>query len=69
VISQQQRDWQIELIQFQDLTDRLDILRRLNRHSHPAAVHVMLQNGWTLGSTQLLPRSSNDDSHFSTGRS
>src|SRR5260370_39612559 len=29
VISQQQRDWQIELIQFQDLTDRLDVLRNL----------------------------------------
>ena len=29
VISQQQRDWQIELIQFQDLTDRLDVLRKL----------------------------------------
>ncbi len=32
VISQQQRDWQFELIQFQDLTDRLDIL------PHPAAI-------------------------------
>jgi hypothetical protein len=27
VIGQQQRDWQVELIQFQDVTDRLDVLR------------------------------------------
>ena len=29
VISQQHRDWDLELIQFQDLTDRLDVLRKL----------------------------------------
>jgi len=54
VISQQQRDWQIELIQFQDLTDRLDILRRLTGIRIQQQYNIMLQNGWTLGSTQLL---------------
>jgi len=29
VAGQQQRPWQIELIQFQDLTDKLDVLRKL----------------------------------------
>ncbi len=54
VISQQQRDWQIELIQFQDLTDRLDFLRKLTGIRIQQQYNILLQNGWTLGSTQLL---------------
>ncbi len=54
VISQQQRDWQIELIQFQDLTDRLDVLRKLTGIRIQQQYNILLQNGWTLGSTQLL---------------
>jgi 1,2-diacylglycerol 3-beta-galactosyltransferase len=54
VISQQQRDWQIELIQFQDLTDQLDVLRKLTGIRIQQQYNIMLQNGWTLGSTQLL---------------
>ncbi|HUC54897.1 MAG TPA: glycosyltransferase [Candidatus Cybelea sp.] len=54
VISQQQRDWQLELIQFQDLTDRLDVLRKLTGVRIQQQYNMMLQNGWTLGSTQLL---------------
>jgi UDP-N-acetylglucosamine:LPS N-acetylglucosamine transferase len=54
VISHQQRDWQIELIQFQDLTDRLDVLRKLTGIRIQQQYNILLQNGWTLGSTQLL---------------
>jgi len=54
VISQQQRDWKLELIQFQDLTDRLDVLRKLTGIRIQQQYNIMLQNGWTLGSTQLL---------------
>src|SRR6267378_1800693 len=54
VISQLQRDWQIELVQFQDLTDRLDVLRKLTGIRIQQQYNIMLQNGWTLGSTQLL---------------
>src|SRR5258707_6935384 len=54
VISRQQRDWQIELIQFQDLTDRLDVLRKLTGIRIQQQYNIMLQRGWTLGSTQLL---------------
>src|SRR5712671_6049153 len=54
VISQQQRDWQIELIQFQDLTDRLDVLRKLTGIRIQQQYNILLQNGWTLGSTYLL---------------
>src|SRR6267378_3385501 len=54
VISQQQHDWQLQLVQFQDLTDRLDVLRKLTGIRIQQQYNIMLQNGWTLGSTQLL---------------
>jgi hypothetical protein len=54
VISREQRDWQVELIQFQDLTDRLDILRKLTGIRIQQQYNILLQNGWTLGSTYLL---------------
>jgi 1,2-diacylglycerol 3-beta-galactosyltransferase len=54
VISQLHPDWQLELIQFQDLTDRLDVLRKLTGIRIQQQYNIMLQNGWTLGSTQLL---------------
>jgi 1,2-diacylglycerol 3-beta-galactosyltransferase len=54
VIFQQQRGWQVELVQFQDLTDRLDVLRKLTGIRIQQQYNILLQNGWTLGSTQLL---------------
>src|SRR5258708_39901900 len=54
VISQQQRDWQLQLVQFQDLTDRLDVLRKFTGIRIQQQYNIMLQKGWTLGSTQLL---------------
>ena len=54
IVSEQKRDWQIELIQFQDLTDRLDVLRKLTGIRIQQQYNILLQNGWTLGSTSLL---------------
>src|SRR5438445_13107319 len=54
IVSEQKRDWQIELIQFQDLTDRLDVLRKLTGIRIQQQYNILLQNGWTLGSTGLL---------------
>ncbi|HET8923489.1 MAG TPA: glycosyltransferase [Candidatus Acidoferrum sp.] len=54
IITQQQRDWQVELVQFQDLTDRLDVLRRLTGIRIQQQYNLMLQNGWTLGSRYVL---------------
>ena len=54
VISQQKRDWEIQLVQFQDLTDQLDILRKLTGIRIQQQYNVMLQNGWTFGITYLL---------------
>jgi 1,2-diacylglycerol 3-beta-galactosyltransferase len=52
--SQQQRPWQVELIQFQELTDQLDVLRKLTGIRIQEQYNVLLQNGWTLGSVYLL---------------
>ena len=44
----------MELVQFQDLTDRLDVLRKLTGIRIQQQYNMMLQNGWTLGSKYLL---------------
>ena len=54
IISRQNRDWQVALIQFQDLTDRLDVLRKLTGIRIQQQYNILLQNGWTFGSTSLL---------------
>ena len=54
MVTQQQRPWQVELVQFQELTDRFDVLRRLTGIRIQEQYNVLLQNGWTLGSVYLL---------------
>lgn len=54
IAAQQGRDWQVELVQFQDLTDRLDVLRKLTGIRIQQQYNLMLQNGWTLGSKYVL---------------
>lgn len=54
IAAQQRRDWQVELIQFQDLTDKLDVLRKMTGIRIQEQYNILLRNGWTLGSTQLL---------------
>jgi len=54
IITQQKRQWDVELVQFQDLTDRLDVLRKLTGIRIQQQYNTLLQNGWTLGSTYLL---------------
>jgi 1,2-diacylglycerol 3-beta-galactosyltransferase len=54
VVAKQGRDWEVNLVQFQDLTDRLDVLRKLTGIRIQQQYNVILQNGWTLGATQLL---------------
>jgi 1,2-diacylglycerol 3-beta-galactosyltransferase len=54
VAAQQGRDWEVDLVQFQDLTDRLDVLRKLTGIRIQQQYNIMLQNGWTLGSKYLL---------------
>ncbi|HKM65977.1 MAG TPA: glycosyltransferase [Candidatus Acidoferrum sp.] len=54
VISQQNRGWEVRLVQFQDLTDKLDVLRKLTGIRIQEQYNTLLRNGWTLGATQLL---------------
>ena len=54
IVAQQERSWQVELVQFQDLTDRLDVLRKLTGIRIQQQYNIMLKNGWTLGSKYLL---------------
>jgi len=54
VIEQQGRPWQVELVQFQELTDKLDVLRRLTGIRIQEQYNTLLQNGWTLGAVYLL---------------
>ncbi len=54
IAAQQNRNWQVELIQFQDLTDHLDVFRKLTGIRIQEQYNIILQNGWTLGATQLL---------------
>jgi UDP-N-acetylglucosamine:LPS N-acetylglucosamine transferase len=54
IAAQQRRDWHVELVQFQELTDRLDVLRKLTGIRIQQQYNIMLQNGWTLGSKYLL---------------
>lgn len=54
IAAQQGLPWQLDLVQFQDLTDRLDVLRRLTGIRIQHLYNLMLQNGWTLGSKYVL---------------
>lgn len=54
IVAQQNRAWEVDLIQFQDLTDQLDVLRKFTGIRIQEQYNILLRNGWTLGSTQLL---------------
>jgi hypothetical protein len=54
ILAQQNRPWQVELTQFQELTDQLDVLRKLTGIRIQEQYNILLRNGWTLGATQLL---------------
>lgn len=54
IAARQGRPWEIDLVQFQDLTDPLDVLRKLTGIRIQQQYNILLQNGWTLGSKYLL---------------
>jgi hypothetical protein len=53
-VIEQQQPWRVELVQFQELTDKLDVLRRLTGIRIQEQYNKLLQNGWTLGAVYLL---------------
>src|SRR5258705_6632899 len=54
VCEQQSRPWEINLVQFQELTDHLDVLRRFTGIRIQEQYNILLRNGWTWGSEYLL---------------
>jgi hypothetical protein len=54
VIEQQrQRDWQVRLVNLQELLDPLDVFRKYTGIRMEDVYNVLLKKGWTLGSPQL----------------
>ena len=54
VIEQQQRPWEVRLVNLQELLDPLDVFRRITTIRLQDIYNLMLRNGWTLGSAYLL---------------
>src|ERR1051325_11080791 len=50
----QKPDWDVKLVQFQELTDRLDVLRKVTGIRIQEQYNTLLRNGWTRGSEYLL---------------
>jgi len=53
-IQAQQRPWDVRLTNLQELLDALDILKKYAGIRIQDFYNLMLRNGWTLGSTQLM---------------
>jgi 1,2-diacylglycerol 3-beta-galactosyltransferase len=55
VVRQQGRDWDMRLMNLQELFDETDVFRKITGIRSQDVYNLVLQRGWTLGSTQLLP--------------
>lgn len=55
VVRRQGRDWDMRMMNLQDLLDEIDIFRKLTGIRMQDTYNLILQRGWTLGSTELLP--------------
>jgi UDP-N-acetylglucosamine:LPS N-acetylglucosamine transferase len=55
VLESQDREWQIELVNLQELLDALDIFRKATGLRLQDIYNLVLAKGWTLGSRYLLP--------------
>ena len=53
-IGQQQRAWDVRMINLQELLDPLDIFRKITGLRLQDVYNLMLRKGWTLGSPQLM---------------
>ena len=55
VIANQGRDWNVRLVNLQEVLDSLDVFRKLTGIRLEDTYNLALAKGWTLGSTYLLP--------------
>ena len=53
VVEQQQRNWQVRLVNLQELLDPLDVFRKYTGIRMEDVYNVLLKKGWTLGTPQL----------------
>jgi len=53
-IQQQQRPWEVRLVNLQEVLDPLDIFRKLTGRRLQDSYNLMLRKGWTLGTPQML---------------
>lgn len=49
------RDWDVQLMNLQELLDEMDVFRKITGIRLQDIYNLMLRKGWTLGSPQLLP--------------
>lgn len=54
VIQQQQRPWEVRLVNLQDILEPLDVFRKITGIRSEDVYNLFLRNGWTFGSPQLL---------------
>ncbi len=55
VIASQNYQWNVRLVNLQEILDELDIFRKITRIRLQDIYNLMLAKGWTLGSPHLLP--------------
>jgi len=55
VLETQQRPWQVELLNLQELLDQLDVLKRITGIRIQDGYNLILRKGWTRLTPQLLP--------------
>jgi hypothetical protein len=55
MIGEQQRLWEVDCLNLQELLDAIDLFRRLTGLKLRDIYNLMLKKGWTLGARQLLP--------------
>ena len=54
VIEQQQRPWEIRMVNLQEMLDSLDIFRKVTGRRLQDVYNLLLKKGWTLGTPQLM---------------
>ena len=55
VVSQQHRPWDIRMLCIQELLDSIDFIQKSTGIQFQELYNIMLRNGWTLGTQQLIP--------------
>jgi 1,2-diacylglycerol 3-beta-galactosyltransferase len=55
VIREQNRPWDVSLLSIQEMLDSIDFIRKSTGIQFQDIYNIMLRNGWTFGSAQLIP--------------